>query len=65
MAKSENENDFKRLFIIFAYVIELALTTRLEGHHALWHALVESISSHVNWGQFLLNHLIDDVNDFR
>ena len=50
MAKSENENDFKRLFIIFAYVIELALTTRLEGHHALWHALVESISSHVNWG---------------
>ncbi|KAL6338678.1 hypothetical protein AAG906_021495 [Vitis piasezkii] len=26
---------------------------------------VESISGHVNWGQFLLYHLIDGVNHFR
>ncbi|KAL6319921.1 hypothetical protein AAG906_036997 [Vitis piasezkii] len=47
MAKSENENDFKQIFIIFPCATVLALMTQLEGHHALWHALIESISSHV------------------
>ena len=64
MAKNDNDDDFKRLFLIFSYVIVLSLTTQLEGHYSLWHAPIQSISGHVNWGQFVLDHLIDGINDF-
>ena len=35
MAESENEDDFKQLFIIFSYATILASTTWLEGYHDL------------------------------
>lgn len=51
MVETENAAEFDRLFIIFVCATTLfAPTTRLEGHHDLWHAPSESLTGDVNRG---------------
>lgn len=57
MVEIKNATEFHRLFIIFVCATLSALTTCLESHHALWHALPESLTGDVNWRQFLLMKL--------
>ena len=50
MVETENAKEFRQFFIIFVCTTVLASTTRLEGHHALWHAPPKAITWDVNWG---------------
>ena len=50
MVETKNAKEFRQFFIIFVCTTVLASTTRLEGHHALWHAPPKAITWDVNWG---------------
>lgn len=48
MVETENVVEFYLLFIIFVRATLFSPTTCLEGHHALWHAPLESLTGDVN-----------------
>ena len=65
VVETENATKFHCLFIIFVCATLFTPTMGLEGHHALWHALPESLIRDVNWRQFLIDELMHVVHDHR
>ena len=64
MVEFDDDDSFKRFFILFACVTFIAPTALLEAHYALWHAPVDVLLGQVNWSKFLLEQMIERIYEF-
>ena len=50
---------------MFDFATLLALNSRVERHHGIWHAPFEAIFGEVNWAQFVLGDLMSAIHYFQ
>ncbi|KAJ9669943.1 hypothetical protein PVL29_026483 [Vitis rotundifolia] len=65
MVDIDDIEEFKRVFLIFACATLLAPTSRLEGSHSLWYTPREQLLGNINWGEFVLEFLIQGIHEHR
>ncbi|KAJ9692832.1 hypothetical protein PVL29_011767 [Vitis rotundifolia] len=65
MVDIDDIEEFKRLFLIFACATLLAPTSHLEGSHSLWYTPREQLLGNINWGEFVLEFLIQAIHEHR
>ncbi|XP_059598708.1 uncharacterized protein LOC132255079 [Vitis vinifera] len=65
MVGIDDMEEFKRVFLIFACATLLAPTSRLEGSHSLWYTPREQLLGNINWGEYVLEFLIQAIYEHR
>ena len=49
----------------FSCVTLLVPISRVEGQYSIWHVPRSAFFEEVNWGQFVLDHLMLAIHDFQ